>query len=75
MELMVLQELFDAVEYMLENPPTAKSLLVGAVDRLRLILNSICLLLFRTDQRRYIHRTIHPYIETTSKKRLDFMDQ
>jgi hypothetical protein len=25
----------------LENPPTAKSLLVGAVDRLRLILNSL----------------------------------
>jgi hypothetical protein len=26
---------------MLENPPTAKSLLVGAVDSLRLILNKI----------------------------------
>jgi hypothetical protein len=26
---------------MLENPPTAKSLLVGAVDRLRLILNTL----------------------------------
>jgi hypothetical protein len=28
------------VALLLENPPTAKSLLVGAVDRLRLILNN-----------------------------------